>query len=336
MESVTPSVIPEVNLQHPKPEPYRTSKSSVLTKELWLLLSLFGIAAVLNLVVESERMVLAFYFLPTLFSAYLFGRRHATLTAVASVLLALPLVYFNYKFSFLEKFAPTEMFQLQERWFDFVIWAGLLVVTGYCMGTLYERDQDHLRQLRESYHGILLILQHFASSDKYSQDHAFRVSICATRIAEAMGLDSDRVEDLRAAALLHNVDQLGINREILNKASSLTREETRRGRSPLPGSSSTGGSLRRVLPLVVCFQERVEAKADFAGDELPIEVRILAVADSYETLTAGRTGKPFSPTHAEDELLTFSGTHYDSNVVDAFIRAVQQRPPRKMAATPTD
>jgi hypothetical protein len=58
-----------------------------VNKELWLLLSLFGICLLLNLVVDGQRMVLSFYTLPTLGSAYLYGRRHATLTAFGSVLL---------------------------------------------------------------------------------------------------------------------------------------------------------------------------------------------------------------------------------------------------------
>ena len=53
-----------------------------VNKELWLLLSLFGICLLLNLAVDGQRMVLSFYTLPTLGSAYLYGRRHATLTAL--------------------------------------------------------------------------------------------------------------------------------------------------------------------------------------------------------------------------------------------------------------
>ena len=55
-----------------------------VNKELWILLSLFLIALLLNYVVASQRMVLGFYVLPTLGSAYLYGRREATLTAFAA------------------------------------------------------------------------------------------------------------------------------------------------------------------------------------------------------------------------------------------------------------
>ena len=66
-----------------------------VNKELWVLLSLFAVAAVMNFLVASHRMVLGFYTLPTLISAYFYGRRHATLTAFASVFLVSLVVYFK-------------------------------------------------------------------------------------------------------------------------------------------------------------------------------------------------------------------------------------------------
>ena len=58
----------------------RIGRLEQVNKELWILLSLFGICLMLNLVVDGQRMVLSFYTLPTLGSAYYYGRRHATLT----------------------------------------------------------------------------------------------------------------------------------------------------------------------------------------------------------------------------------------------------------------
>src|SRR5437660_12918307 len=60
-----------------------------VNKELWLILSMFFIALLLNFIVDGQRMMLSFYTLPTLGSAYLYGRRHATFTAFASVLLVI-------------------------------------------------------------------------------------------------------------------------------------------------------------------------------------------------------------------------------------------------------
>ena len=66
-----------------------------ITKELFLLLFLVLIAAMIHFLVASQRMALVFYFLPVLYSAYYFGRRHATMTACASVALVVGLTILN-------------------------------------------------------------------------------------------------------------------------------------------------------------------------------------------------------------------------------------------------
>src|SRR6202167_2181849 len=129
---------------------------SKIARESVLLLSLFLIAATMQFFAESLPMALCFYFLPTLYSAYFFGRRHATLTAFASIFLVVLL-------DFLNKMLPAHrvLSLPDERLFNFAIWAGVLVVVGYVMGTLYERKQAMTTDIRESFSGLLLVLQHF-------------------------------------------------------------------------------------------------------------------------------------------------------------------------------
>ena len=292
-------------------------------KELWLLLSLFVIALLSNFVVDAQRMVLALYTLPTLFSAYKYGRRHAVMTALASALLVVLVVYFHPPL--VPSFLHRHVFVVpQEKWFDIALWSGIMLVIAYAMGTLYERMQSNLHELRDSYRGILQILQHIGASDKYSQNHAYRVSICATKIAERMDLSSEQVEDIRAAALLHDVDKLGISREILNKSANFTAEEFRRfqramvrGKAALP---PVGGSLRRVIPILLAYAESSEGKA-VTYQEAPLESRILAVADAYETLTSGSGG--ISPSVAIGSIVERVGTEFDPKVVEAFVAAFQ-------------
>ncbi len=294
-----------------------SGKFAGASKELWIVFSLFAIAAVLNSLIDAHRMVLGFYTLPTLYSAYTYGRRHATLTAFSSVFLVIVLTVFNPTL-FSHQFSGLAG---EDKWFDITVWGGILVVTAYFMGTLYERNREHLAELRESYHGILLILQHFAANDKYSQDHAYRVSICATRICECMGLDSDRTENVRAAALLHNLDQLGISTDVLCRAARMTEND------PLKkNEKAMGGSLRRVIPVVMAHQRIVQGEVTGASEEVSLEARVLAVADSYETLTSGHSGeKALSPGQAEEAIISGSGTNYDARVVDAFVKAFRSR-----------
>src|SRR5271167_3051014 len=177
---------------------------SKIAKEGILLLSLFLIAAMVQFYAQSLPMALCFYFLPTLYSAYHFGRRHATLTAVASVVLVVLLACTNPSM-----FTRRVDLPFDARWFDLTLWGGVLMIAGYATGTLYERNQKTLRDMEEGYDGMLVILQNFLANQKYSEAHAYRISMCATKIAEAVGLDSGSVEDIRTAALLFNMKDLG-------------------------------------------------------------------------------------------------------------------------------
>ena len=99
------------------------------------------------------------------------------------------------------------------------------MVTAYAMGTLYERNQKSLKELKDGYDGMLVILQQFLRNQKTNEADSFRVSSYAAKIAAALGLDPESSEDLRTAALLRNVNEIGISNEILYKAANLSQEE---------------------------------------------------------------------------------------------------------------
>ncbi|HUM04131.1 MAG TPA: HD domain-containing phosphohydrolase [Terriglobales bacterium] len=293
-----------------------------VNKELFLLLSLFAIAVAVQFFAESLPMALCFYSLPTLFSAYTFGRRHATLTAFACVFLVVML-------NFIDSLFPAHpTFTLPgERLFNFAIWAGMLVVTAYAMGTLYERRQEMTNDIRESSSSLLVVLQHFLASDKYSEHDAAHVAMLATKIAEVMDLGSDRTECVRSAALLRDLSKLGISNEILYKAANLTRDEViasfhKGTRRPDERAQTMGGRLRRVLPIIVAQQILAEQGA--RAMNVPIEAHILAVADTYQRLISGLNGKVFSPQQAEATILSESGGRFNTGVVDAFVKVCSE------------
>jgi hypothetical protein len=286
-----------------------------INPELLLLLFLLLIAAMLNFLVASQKMALVFYFLPTLFSAYCFGRRHATLTAVASVVLVVLLTYLNPAM-----FTRRVDLPFDPRWFDLTVWGGVLMVAGYATGTLYERNQKTLREMEDGYDGMLVILQNFLASQKHSETHAYRISMCATKIGEAVGLDAGSVEDIRLAALLFHMKELGITNEVLCKAAQVSREDLQqvahnRGKEQLkPGA--TNGALRRAIPIFLT--ERQLRQNGGKPEDASLEVQILALAEEYEGLTTGQRGAKMSPSQAGQEVMKRADKHYDSLVVDGF------------------
>ena len=283
--------------------------------ELWLLLFLVAIAAMLNFLVASQPMTLMFYFLPTLYSAYRFGRRHATLTAMASVVLVVLLTYVNPT-----AFVRPVNLPVDSRWFDLTVWGGILVVSSYAMGTLYERNEKNLHEVRNGYEGILVILRQFLSNQTYSESRPFRISVYATQIAKALGLDSESTEDLRTATLLQNLNEVGISNEILYKAADLTYEDVQNGMRKRGKATvqTMGGSLRRAIPILVAGQQLIKSGSSTA--DAPIEVQILVLAENYELLVNG-PGRKISPEEAQETIIKNSADKYDSMIVHAFSKA---------------
>ncbi len=292
---------------------------SKIAKESILLLSLFLIAAMVQFYAQSLPMALCVYFLPTLYSAYFFGRRHATLTAFACVFLVVLLNFLN---NLMPKHPVLTL--PGERLFNFAIWAGVLVVVGYVMGTLYERKEAMTADIRESFSGLLLVLQHVMATEKLGSSDNQRVVQASTRMAEAMGLGSDRVELLRSAVLLRDLSKLGISNDILYKAADISRDEVvasfRKPRKADARTQATGNTLRRVIPIIIAQQIVQEQGARSVN--VPIEAHILTVADAYQKLISGAGGKALSPAQAEQEIVAGAGQKFHVGVVDAFARVL--------------
>jgi hypothetical protein len=279
-----------------------TRRFAEINKEWWVLLSLVVIAAVLNLLSQRNEMLLGLFTLPTLFSAYFYGRKHATLTALASVLL----VVIGYFFG-------TPAWLAQSPWYDVSVWGALLVVTGYAVGTLF-------RELHETYVGILLILEHLIARDATAQDHALRVCSFATAIAEEMDLDDKLIEDIHTTALLHDITKLGISREIMNKTAQITAES---GDEPRPAGrgGKTLSLLKRVVPILIASQFPQQRETE----QTRLAAQIINIADEYELLTSDRDGRNPLPESTATKILTRNlQSKYDPKVLDAFLEVVEK------------
>jgi putative nucleotidyltransferase with HDIG domain len=299
----------------------------VVNKELWVVLSVFAIAAILNFAVTSQRMVLALYTLPTLLSAYCYGRRHATLTALASSLVVAIVLYANPSLLQANDAALSPSAAL---WIDVALWACVLMVTAYATGTLYEHKVAQVAELRQTYYGVLEMLRHFISNDKYTENHSYRVSYYAVRIASRIRMSAETIEDVRAAALLHDIGKLKVGRELLYKAARLTEQEYRQMQAHVPLGmemlETVGGSLRRVLPIVLAHHERHDGSGQnhLTADEIPWGARVIKVADVYDSLTSDRPyRRAMPPFEARNHITRGSGTEFDPYVVRAFNEAFE-------------
>jgi HD-GYP domain-containing protein (c-di-GMP phosphodiesterase class II) len=154
----------------------------------------------------------------------------------------------------------------------------------------------------------------------------------AAATAEALGLSPDEVENVRHASELHDVGKVAIPDAILGKPGPLTDEEwTFVRRHTVIGERIilAAPALARVATLVRSSHERWDGMGypdALDGDAIPVGARIVAVADAFAAMIAGRPYRAArTPEEALDELRLAAGTQFDPAVVDAWCAAYTRR-----------
>ena len=144
-------------------------------------------------------------------------------------------------------------------------------------------------------------------------------------------LPEARVERIRAAGVLHDIGKLGVADAVLKKPGPLTDDEWEemRRHPELGARILDHANLRDISGWVLAHHERIDGRGyphGLAGDEIPLEARILAVADAYEAMTADRAYRAaLGHDAAQKELCASAGTQFDPRVVDAFLAVIAPR-----------
>ena len=154
------------------------------------------------------------------------------------------------------------------------------------------------------------------------------MTVFAQAMARRVGLDKERIYVLRLGALLHDVGKLAVPSSVLLKSGPLTEDEFgQMRRHPAAGARMllTLGAPPTILPVVLHHHERWDGSgypAGQKGDEIPLEARMLCIADSFDAMTSTRPYRaPKRPREAMDELERCAGTQFDPELVDAFAKA---------------
>lgn len=294
--------------------------------ELGVVLPLLVVTALLAARPPAHVLVLQLYVLPVVIAGYHFGRTRAMVAALTAVTLV----------SALETLDPGSVFSPAlpgtERWLSVGLWGATLLVIGGAVGHLYEARQRAYDELQGAYHGVLEIFSKFIdTADQYTEAHSARVSGYATAVARRLELPEQDVEDIRVAALLHDVGKLDIGGEVLRKAGALTDDEWREvRRHPALGAQlvgRAGGLLRGAVPLILYHHERVDGSGYYGlrETEIPLGARIIAVCDAFDAMTTTRAYRAArTSTEALATLQRDAGRHFDAGVVGAFVTALEQ------------
>jgi diguanylate cyclase (GGDEF)-like protein/putative nucleotidyltransferase with HDIG domain len=175
---------------------------------------------------------------------------------------------------------------------------------------------------------VLVLAEALDLRDGDTALHARTVAHYAALIARELGLETGRVERIRAAGHLHDVGKIGVPDPILRKPGRLTAAEWEemRKHSELGARIVASANLPDISRWVLAHHERPDGTGypqGLAAGEIPIEARILSVADAYEAMTADRVyRRALGHDVARQELLRGAGTQFDGEVVRAFLRGL--------------
>ena len=174
--------------------------------------------------------------------------------------------------------------------------------------------------------------------------HSKTVGTYCELIARELGLPEPRIERISIAGVLHDVGKIGLPDTILQKPAPLSEQEWEKVRKhPEIGAGIlSGAGFDDVREWVLAHHERPDGKGyprGLAGQEIPLEARIVAVADAYEAMTAHRPYRQAMPHEvARTELLSRAGAAFDSRVVSALLAVLEREfdTAARAAAEPPD
>lgn len=178
--------------------------------------------------------------------------------------------------------------------------------------------------------GALTMLARMKDVDSYTFQHSVAVGILVMNFANSLGMDNTRVLQLGIGGLLHDIGKMRTPDAVLNKPGRLTPEEFElMKRHPEDGFQmlkNVPGILPMQLDIVRLHHERLDGSGYPLGlkqQQISEATRIAAIVDVYDALTSDRCyhrGMP--PTQALRRLIEWSGSHFDADLVHAFVRCV--------------
>src|SRR5215217_253274 len=209
----------------------------------------------------------------------------------------------------------------------------ILLALGDHAGAVLENQRLH-GALRTSYLStVAMLAEVIEAKDPFLRGHSDEVSRYVAAVAERLGIDQRRREQLLFGSLLHDVGKVGISERILLKPAALTPEE----RSVIQLHPRIGyrlvervPALRDIAPAILHHHERFDGEgypSRLSGEEIPLEARIICVADSFSAMTAERPYRHrMTLADACAELERCAGTQFDPEVVRVFVEEVRARP----------
>lgn len=190
------------------------------------------------------------------------------------------------------------------------------------------RNAQYLRELEQSYEDSLIGLgRAIELRDHYTVGHTWRVTNFAMAMARELGWDEEKLKEVQMGGVLHDIGKIAVDDAILRKPGKLTDEEYAKMKVHPERGAELLQDIERLHPLIpycLYHHERYDGKGypyGLVGDAIPIEGRILAVADTFDAMTSNRPyRKGLDPEIAIAEIEKCSGAQFDPLCADLLIR----------------
>jgi len=225
---------------------------------------------------------------------------------------------------------PISMNELQARVTRALEKRTLVLQNRYYQENLERRVHEQSQRIQELFlQGVQMLARALEAKDAYTRGHSIRVSRYAVATARRMGFQGALLDGIRLGGELHDIGKIGTRESVLHKPGSLTAEEFRQiSEHPLLGERMLSPLAREspdVLRIVRSHHERLDGRGfpdGLRGDMIPIEARIVAVADAFDAMTTRRPYRDSRPPdQAMEELRRVAGTQLDPEAVEAFVAA---------------
>ena len=177
---------------------------------------------------------------------------------------------------------------------------------------------------------VLVLAETLDMRDSGTARHSQLVGRYTRSIATEMGMSPEEVERMHLAGVLHDIGKIGIPDSILKKPAALEPHEwaEMRKHPELGARILQGAHFDDIATWVLAHHERPDGQGyplGLAADQIPLQARVLAVADAYEAMTNDRVYRPAMPeTEARAELKRYAGTQFDPEVVELFVKLLER------------
>jgi putative two-component system response regulator len=225
---------------------------------------------------------------------------------------------------------PISVGELQARVARVLEKRALVLQNRFYQQNLERQVHEQAQRIQELFlQGVQMLARALEAKDAYTRGHSIRVSQYAVGTAQRLGFDGASLDGIRLGGELHDIGKIGTREAVLHKPGTLTDDEFRQitehpalgERMLLPLAAESPDVLR----IVRSHHERLDGRGfpdGLRGEKIPIEARIVAVADAFDAMTTERPYRDSRPPDvAVAELRRVAGTQLDPDAVEAFVAA---------------